>query len=276
MSKQQIKFSISDLLGFFFIFIINQFVLISLFSLLKSIISLPLKNLTTISALAATPISFLLLIVWIEKSKKVELPSVIRDSQTNIQLIIALLISTSGLNIMLSEINNITNNFWPLREEIISKLNQILFTDSKGLIITLLVLTTITIILEEFLLRGLILRGLLSNYKTEIAILTTMTFEVLINFSFHNLLTTLTISLLLSWLYIQNKSLLNCIIANLFFNLIPPLLIYFTSIRIPGFNTKLSTATQFQPVWFNLIGIILFFSGSWLLLKKLKGTTTKL
>jgi membrane protease YdiL (CAAX protease family) len=176
---------------------------------------------------------------------------------------------------MLSEINNIFNNFWPLREEIISKLNQIIFTDSKGLIITFLVLTTITIVLEEFLLRGLILRKLLPNYKPEIAILAIVIFEVLINFSFHNLLTTLTISLLLSWLYIQNKSLLNCIIANLFFNLIPPLLIYFTSIRIPGFNTKLSTTTQFQPVWFNLMGIILFFSGSWLLLKKLKSKTNK-
>ena len=269
MNDKEFSLNISDLSFLFFIFIIAQFILINLFHFLNNMIKLPIKNASIIYALASTPLIFILMIIWIKHYKNIKLLTTIQSSNISSLKIISLLITTSGLNIILSELNNITHNFFPLAKELISKLNQIVFTNSTNLIFTFLVITIINVIIKELLLRGLLLRGLHNNYQAEWSILIVAAFQLLINFSLHNFLTTLTISILLSWLYIKTKSILDCIIASLFFNLIPYLLIYFTPIKIQGFNTKFSTIIHFQPFWFNLLGIILFFSGSWLLLKQI-------
>ncbi|MBM7556601.1 hypothetical protein JOC47_001452 [Halanaerobacter jeridensis] len=116
---------------------------------------------------------------------------------------------------------------------------------------------------------------MLNKYRPEIAILSIAFFQILINFSLYNLLTTLTISILLSWLYIQTKSILDCILASLFFNLLPYLSIYFSPFKIQGFNTKFSATVEFQPLWFNLLGIILLTGGSWLFFKYITSKNNK-
>ena len=270
MSNKDLKFSISNLLFLLFIFILAQFVLFNLFNLITNIISLPFKNPALVLALLSTPLIFVTMLLWAKNYKNINLDRTITNWETTSYKVIALFLSTCGLNIILSEINNISHYFFPLSKEIITTLNQIIFTNSRSLIIIFLLTTTINIILKEILIRGLILKGLLNNYRPELAILAIAVFQVLINFSLYNLITTLTISILLSWLYIHTRSILDCILASLFFNLVPYLSIYFSPLKIQGFNTKFNTTVQFQPLWFNFLGIVLLASGSWLLFKHLQ------
>ena len=276
MSDKNLEFSISNLFFMLFIFILAQFILFNLFNLINNFISLPLKNPSLIFALLSTPLILVMMLFWAKNYQDIELSSTITNWNTTSYKVIALFLSTCGLNIILSEVNNISHHFFPLSKEIITTLNQIIFTDSSSLILIFLVSTTINIILKEILIRGLILKGMLNKYRPELAILAIAVFQLLINFSLYNLLTTLTISILLSWLYIQTRSILDCILASLFFNLLPYLSIYFSPFKIQGFNTKFSTAVQFQPVWFNLLGIILLTSGSWLFFKHLNSEENKL
>ena len=270
MSNKDLKFSISNLLFLLFIFILAQFILFNLFNLITNIISLPFKNPALVLALLSTPLIFVTMLLWAKNYKNINLDRTITNWETTSYKVIALFLSTCGLNIILSEINNISHYFFPLSKEIITTLNQIIFTNSRSLIIIFLLTTTINIILKEILIRGLILKGLLNNYRPELAILAIAVFQVLINFSLYNLITTLTISILLSWLYIHTRSILDCILASLFFNLVPYLSIYFSPLKIQGFNTKFNTTVQFQPLWFNFLGIVLLASGSWLLFKHLQ------
>lgn len=270
MTNKDLEFSISSLFFLLFIFILAQFILFNLFSLLNNLMALPFKNPALVFALLSTPLIFITMLLWAKNYKNINLGQTITNWDTTSYKVLALFLSTCGLNIILSEINNISHYFFPLSKEAITTLNQIIFTNSRSLILIFLISTAINIILKEILIRGLILKGMLNKYRPELALLAIAVFQVLINFSLYNLVTTFTISILLSWLYIHTRSILDCILASLFFNLLPYLSIYFSPFKIQGFNTKFNTTVHFQPLWFNFLGILLLVSGSWLLFKHLE------
>ncbi len=215
-----------------------------------------------------TCLTFGLIIYWQLTSKQLSVTTYFTNPSLSNLKLSGLLLASLGLSIVLSEVNNITHCFLPLSQAAVEQINQIMSTKSN-FFFSGFVLLTAAAALREIFFRGLILQGLLANYSWEKAAGFTILLQLILEFSLFHLLGVFTLSLLLNWLYLQSKSLVLCVLGNIFYSAIPYLFLYYLPYKIPGYNTKLSTTAQFQPLWFNILGLLLLGLGAYLLTNNL-------
>lgn len=134
-------------------------------------------------------------------------------------------------------------------------------TPIPGLWESILVTVVLIPVALEALFRGYFLKGLLSEYIEEIAVIATGAFSGLVFAS----PTVVILGLLTGWVYARTRSLIPCIFMGML-NFCIPILMESTKLIIPGFNSDPSLL-KLQPLWFDGIGIVLLTLGIWLLIR---------
>ncbi len=165
-----------------------------------------------------------------------------------------------GLIIIASEINNIVVYFFPLSDFWREIFEMTLHHGPLYLII--LNAAIIPAIFEELVFRGVICRGLRLNYSPVVAIIVSSLLFGVIHMNPWQLVSGFVIGLSLAWIYVKTDTLSLCIFVHFVNNLLYVLANSVSHVfSIKGFNPPAVTAAEFQPLWFNLLGIVLFSAG---------------
>lgn len=261
MDKKDSEPKVFDLLLLFLVFIFFQYITITILNLLLVPFELTQEKINSIYAVLIPPISFGSILYFGFKRSKLRLNGLFTNTNLSSLKIIALFILAISFNIILSELNNILQSFYPLSESLVKAINKQLFNNSLSMAGLYSLSTVITVILEEIFFRGIILKTLLKRYSVSIAIISTSLFALLFSFDLQHIISLFTLELLLGWLYVRTGSLIDTILGRFFYQSITLIAIYLLPYKIRGFNSKITSVATFQPFWFNLLGVILLVLG---------------
>ncbi|MFZ2655646.1 MAG: CPBP family intramembrane glutamic endopeptidase [Victivallales bacterium] len=174
-------------------------------------------------------------------------------------MIISLIVYAAGSSIVLSDVDNLTRWIFPL-PHFLEKILDSIYSSRTGAFILMVIMAPIV---EELLFRGVILGGFLKNYSKRNAIIFSALLFAFYHLNPYQLAGAFVGGIVLAWIFAETESLLLCIFLHGLLNLAAwtckfiPL-----PFSIPGFNAgDPSAKVEFQPVWFDMIGIFLFISG---------------
>ena len=188
------------------------------------------------------------------------LHSMLLDHLPKLPAIIAAIFATVGIVILSSELNNALDRYLPMPTE--SKIIDTLMQDDlPGVFITVLLVAPLV---EEMLFRGIILEGLSRHYKLTTAVLVSSILFALVHLPVGVIvaLNIFLLALFLAWVRLKSGSLMLCVICHATFNSIPFVTMRIFKVDIPGFTTTTAVnGVQFQPHWFDALGLLLFVIG---------------
>lgn len=177
-------------------------------------------------------------------------------------LLFPLTLTLIGLMIVLAEMNTLISVIIPGSEQFAKYFISLFDKSLWGTALALVVVAPFT---EEFLFRGLILRGFLNRYSIIKAILVSALLFAL----FHNIfqfLSAFLAGILLAWWFVKTRSLLPCIYGHILNNAL--ILIFIIIIR-PKIS-DLTEPAQFGPLWLDVLGLVLLGLGIWLSVRMFK------
>ncbi|QOR34813.1 CPBP family intramembrane metalloprotease [Clostridium sp. 'deep sea'] len=182
---------------------------------------------------------------------------------SNLFWVLGTIVFAVGLNIVVSEIDNIVQLIFPLTDIWLETFNSI----GELPVITYILTVVVTApVVEELFLRGVILRGLGNKYsKTKAIILTAFLFG-LVHLNIWQFVAAFLGGLFLSWLYVNSKALLLSILAHAVHNGMS-LVVDFLGIKVNGYNVLTANGSAHQPLWFTLLGFIIMAGGALLFIK---------
>lgn len=186
------------------------------------------------------------------------------------EVLAATVITTLGASILLSEVDNLMRMIipnWDLMGSGISEMfnNSPLWQNLLGAVV-------IAPITEEFLVRGLWLRGYTRHYKPWVAlVLSSVVFGVL-HMNLPQFIGATMAGLLLGWAYLKTNSILLPMLIHAVHNSISVFGDYLP--LIPGFSAY--SDSGFQPLWFDALGIALFCGGFYILNRFLNAERKKI
>ncbi|MBL9200604.1 MAG: glutamate-5-semialdehyde dehydrogenase, partial [Opitutaceae bacterium] len=174
----------------------------------------------------------------------------------------------AGITVFLSEIDNLLRavlpedqlrwwDFAPDLEEVVA-----------GSWLGPLLAVVIAPLVEEFIFRGLILRGLLARWKPWPAILVSAAMFGVMHLNPAQLPVTISLGVILGWAYVRTRSLGLCVIGHALNNAATYIPSEVLPFEVRGFNLApdaTATAAIFHPWWFNAAGLGLIAGGIWLI-----------
>jgi membrane protease YdiL (CAAX protease family) len=179
-------------------------------------------------------------------------------------LVAPMLLSVIGSVILLSEADNAVRYFLRPPQWLANIFADLTSAKTSlwGSFFTLVIVAPLT---EELFFRGVILHGFLSRYTVRKSIVGSAILFGLIHLNPWQLTSGIGLGLLLGWWLVRTRSLWPCLAGHALLNGIPllnPLLPF----RIAGFNTDtpVSSVVEFQPLWFDLTGLVLLVAGLWM------------
>jgi membrane protease YdiL (CAAX protease family) len=124
---------------------------------------------------------------------------------------------------------------------------------------------------EEFLYRGLIFQGFVRRYNPKKAVLLTSLLFAVVHLTPLGMFNSFISGLFLAWLLLETRSLWPCIAAHCISNGI----VYFQTIAEPVFNIEIlgytvDNGSLFNPLWFNIMGLVFLTFGGMLLIRTLR------
>ena len=161
-----------------------------------------------------------------------------------------------GLEILLSEADNVLRTLLPAPEWLMTQLLDLVRAEQSlwGSILVLVVVAPLT---EEFLFRGLILNGFLRKYSVPKSIVVSALLFALYHFNPWQFIAAFVGGIILAWWRIRTDSIVPCIFGHALKNAIP-MVVLGMKIEIRGYSSDPTAPIQLQPWWFDVIGIILF------------------
>lgn len=175
-----------------------------------------------------------------------------------------------GLHILLSEMDNLLRTVLPMPAWL-SELFSDLAAGHTSLWGSVLALVIVAPLTEELLFRGLILRGFLSHYTATKAVLASAMLFALVHLNPWQAPAALVLGLLLAWWFLRTRSLLPCLFGHALGNALPFIFGVILQLKIRGFTGEFSREVEFQPLWFDALGILLAGVGLWLLTSMFRG-----
>lgn len=186
------------------------------------------------------------------------------------EVLIAAVITTLGASILISEVDNFMRMIIPNWDLMGSGVSEMF--DNSPMWQNLLGAVVIAPITEEFLVRGLWLRGYTRHYKPWVAlVLSSVVFGVL-HMNLPQFIGATMAGLLLGWAYLKTNSILLPMLIHAVHNSISVFGDYLP--LIPGFSAY--SDSGFQPLWFDALGIALFCGGFYILNRFLNAERKKI
>ena len=258
--------TIRQALGFLVLFFLLNIALSIPLGILGEIVGVPLAMHPAGHALIGLVATGLLL-RWVLKGTDTSFGEVFPLVPVPIALLLPLSITVLGMGFLLSEVDNLLRTILPMPAEFAALFLQLVGWDTSpwGFFLYAIIVAPLT---EELIFRGLILRGFLSHYSVEKSILA----SALLFGAFHlnpwQFLGATAGGVLLGWLFVRTHSLLPCFFAHALMNAIPLVLLDFYDLDISGFSGSL-TEVEFQPLWLDVLGLLLVGFGLRLLVQML-------
>jgi membrane protease YdiL (CAAX protease family) len=173
-----------------------------------------------------------------------------------------------GFIIISSEINNVLEYFLPMPEILQGAFETMLV--NKYIIIPVLFVGVAPAFIEEMLFRGIILNGFKENYSHKKAMIVSSLLFGIVHLNPWQFVTAFIMGMVSAWVCIKIMSLTLSIYMHLFNNIAAVFLVKTKDILlIKGFNTEPSEQT-FQPLWFDVLGIVLVSIGIILFLREIE------
>jgi membrane protease YdiL (CAAX protease family) len=210
----------------------------------------------------------IVLVIGFKKTKR-KFNDVFKFNSVSVSLWIAIIIFMIGFVIVSSELDNLVNYFLPM-PEMLRDIFEDLMTNQL-FIFSIIVMGIIPGFMEELFFRGLILDGLNRNYSPRKAIIISALLFGIIHLNPWQFYGGFIIGLFSAWICIKTNSILLSIYIHFFNNTLYTIAVkYRNLIPIKGFNSNFATPVEFQPIWFDMIGIVVLVFGIILLLKNIK------
>jgi len=214
-------------------------------------------------------ISFgIVLLIGFRKTKR-KFNEVFKFNRVSAFLWIAIIIFMIGFVIVTSEMDNLVNYILPMPEMLRNVFATLMA--EQIFIIAIIVVGIIPAFAEELLFRGLILDGLKNNYSKRKAILISALLFGIIHLNLWQFYAGFIIGLISAWICIETNSILLSIYIHFFNNVLYTITVkYKELIPIKGFNSNFITPVVFQPLWFDLSGLVILIIGTVMLIKGIK------
>ena len=195
---------------------------------------------------------FVIFIVYKKSHKKFDEVFVFNDVSPN--LWIAITVFMCGFVILSSEVGNVIIYFLPMSEFFEKMFETTL--DSKYIFISVLSVAIVPAFVEEMLFRGVILNGFKENYSHKKAIIVSSLLFGIVHVNPWQFVTASLLGIVSAWVCLKIKSLSISIYMHLFNNTAAVLAMKTRDIiPIKGFNA-VSSEQAFQPLWFDILGIV--------------------
>ena len=225
---------------------------------------------------AVTLIGFVLLMFWVRRRHWVNFRGLFGVRQLKIKYLLPMVLMTAGVIIVLSEIQNFVFLVLPangdLAKNILGKPNP----GGAEFWKFILYMGMVVPVVEEVMFRGLILRGFIKRYPAHRAIANS---TLISGFAHLNpwrfgiahlnpwhFWTGIIWGSISGWWFYKTRSLVPCIIGNALVGLAPLLAIDLFGLELPGLS-KNYQAIEYQPLWFDMLGISLLLAGIFIFLK---------
>ncbi len=204
-----------------------------------------------------------LVLNWGLKKSMATFEEVFSLKPISISLLFPIAITLIGVGILISELDNLFRTVLPMPAWF-ADFNMRLLSGQTSLWGSFVVLVVIAPLTEEFLFRGLILRGFLNHYSKRKAILASALLFGAFHFNPWQFLGATIMGVLFAWLFVQTRSLLPCLFGHALVNAVPIILLTILDLELPEVRSVF-TKVEFQPFWLDLFGLFLAGLGLWLL-----------
>ena len=178
-------------------------------------------------------------------------------------IVFAAVVTMAGGIILLSEADNLMRTILPPPDWLV-RIFENLTTGEEGMFGSFLALVVVAPLTEEYLFRGLILNGFLKRYTRLQAILLSSFLFGAFHFNPWQFVGAFALGSLFAWLYVKTRSLFLPLLGHALNNAMP-LILTKIDVNVQGFSSELGATVEFQPLWFDLLGLILLVSGLWIL-----------
>ena len=209
-----------------------------------------------------------LALAWGLRKSRASAADVFPLSPKQIPLLLPLAVAIVGMVILISEADNLLRTVLPLPPGLADFFEQITGKGAGpwGLVLAVVVAP----LTEELLFRGLILRGFLRHYSVRTAIIASAVLFGAFHLNPWQFVGAFALGVLFAWTFVRTRSLLLCIFGHALTNGLPSLIVNVFHLEIPGFTGGLGRP-EFQPLWFDALGVILTAAGVWLLMRAFNG-----
>lgn len=249
--------------------------LLVLFVLLQLLLSIPLGliNLAAKIDLMSNPltiavanlISIGLLLLFGLRRTQAPAREVFPLKPFRLALLLPMALTIIGMSILLSEADNRLRAVLPIPPQIMEILKE-LFGAPQNFFASFLTLVIVAPFTEEFLFRGLVLRGFLQHYSVRKAIIASALFFAIFHFNPWQFTSAAVAGVVLAWWVVKTRSLWPGLFGHALNNALPLILLAIPQLDIPGFSTELTEQVEFQPLWFDALGLLLTGAGiAWLI-----------
>jgi membrane protease YdiL (CAAX protease family) len=174
----------------------------------------------------------------------------------------AVAISVLGAAVLLSEADNLFRAFLPPPKWLLALFKDLFYAQGQ-LLSRVFLLVIVAPLTEEFLFRGIILRGLLSRYRPDAAVTLTAVLFAALHANPWQFLSAFFLGSVFGWFYLRTGSIMLCVLGHALANGLN-VAATFIPWDIPGMTgTPDYTTVQFQPWWLDLSGAGVFLLGLW-------------
>lgn len=188
---------------------------------------------------------------------------------------IALPMIVFGGGVVLSELDNVFRWAVPIPRYLADMMSDLFFS-SDDVLSQFFLLSIVAPITEEFLFRGVILRGLLGRFNPWKSVLLTSMLFAAMHLNPWQLLTALMLGLMTGWFYLRTASLWPCIAAHALHNSVVVVLgvAPFGWWEPPTAEDLMNV--EFQPWWLDLAGLAVLMAGVMLFLRATRASAIKI
>ncbi|MCK6486083.1 MAG: CPBP family intramembrane metalloprotease [Phycisphaerae bacterium] len=175
-------------------------------------------------------------------------------------LFLPLIPACIGLNFLLSEADNVLRSVLPMPSGFAETYLHVVgpHVPAWKLLFTLSFVAPLT---EEFLFRGLLMHGYLQRYTARRAIVISALLFGVVHLNPWQFASATVLGLLVGWCRVRTGSLWLCLFVHALNNSIVSLIQVIPGLEIPGYTVGSIHESQFQPLWFNALGVGLTAAG---------------
>lgn len=179
--------------------------------------------------------------------------------------ILPIILVIFGSSIVFSEIDNLFRIFIPVTGTWL-QIFQIAYGSSEVLWTSIISAVIVAPIVEEILFRGIILRGFLKHYSPKKAIIASALIFGVMHMNPWQFLGAFLAGILIGYVFYKTHSILLCILIHAFDNSLGFIAKDLLKLDIQGYTTDISLVSH-QPIWFDMIGVVLLITGVFLLIR---------